>query len=299
MFSVCLGRKPRSNGYVIWSDNAPLVKPEYFQRMRVSGNHTWSVALEAPRFEYDPAAKDRGFDRDNKFEGLALGCENGCGALLDSGTSLLAIPGEILNQFIRLTLQQGYNCSNAWELPSIKMKLGGQEVILPPDAYISEVADAEVPAYLQSFVRLRHLQELGPVRDQSSQELGPPRTASGVVNHRRGLEVLGSRRGSLSQRPGTSCDLMVMESRAISAQGPLWIMGAPFFRQYYTTFEVKGRSMENRSVHIAKASDTCHPASPNESFPPRTQLYKRLIDPSKLWVTPSTYSALSSDYVIL
>jgi len=97
MFSFCLGRQPNSNGYAIWSDNAPLVKPEYFQRLRVSGNHTWSMTLDEPKFMYDPAAKDRGFDRDNKFEGQTLGCENGCGALLDSGSSILAMPGDIIN----------------------------------------------------------------------------------------------------------------------------------------------------------------------------------------------------------
>jgi len=166
------------------------------------------------------------------------------------------------------------------ELPSITIKLGGQEVVLPPDTYISEVFDSSsVPAYLQSFMRLRRL---APARDQGSQELG-------------------SRRVSGSQRPGAQCELTVMESRASTVHGPLWIMGVPFFKQFYTTFEVSGRSNENRTVHIAKASDTCHPASPDESprFPPRTQLYKRFVDPAKLWVTSSTYSALSSDHVLL
>jgi hypothetical protein len=289
MFSVCLGRQPNSNGYMIWSDTAPLVKPEYFKRLPVSGNHTWSMMLHEPKFEYDPTAKDKQFDTDNQFEGLSLGCENGCGALLDSGTSLLAIPGTTINELVKLTLEPGFNCSNMWELPSLKFKLGGQEVILPPDAYVSEVASSVMPEYLQSFVRLRRLQDLAPSK-RASEEFQP----------RRGSEVLGPRRGSYSQRPGASCDLVVMESRATTDHGPLWILGVPFFRQYYTTFEVSGRSNANRAVHIAKASDTCHPASPETPrFPPRTGLYKRRVDPAKLWVTPSTYSALSSDYVFL
>jgi len=263
MFSVCIGKKPSSDGYLIWNDTAPLLKPEYFMRLPVVGNHTWSVSLQEPQIAYPPTANDRSRD------GRSLGCEGGCGALLDSGTSLLAIPGNVISELVMVTLDPGFNCSNMWDLPSIKLKLGGQEIFLPPDTFISEVADDNVPAYLQSFVRLRRLRSM--------------------------------HNGSSRQRPGGRCDFMVMESTAMTANGPLWILGVPFFRQYYTTFEVSGRSNENRAVHLAKASDTCHPASPDEhlKFPPRTQLGKRLIDPTKLWMTPSTYSALSSDYVFL
>jgi hypothetical protein len=301
MFSLCFGKQPNSNGYMIWGDTAPLVKPEYFLRMKVVGNHTWSVTLDEPTFVYDPTVKDKVFDRDNTLEGKVLGCEGGCGALLDSGTSLMALPGSVINELVHLTLQPGFNCSNMWELPSIKAKLGGQEIILPPDAYVSEVQESSIlPSYLQSFVRMRHLQDLGPARDLGSQELGPYR-GSEQLGPPRSIEDLGGRRGMNSQRPGGRCDLTVMESRASTAHGPLWILGLPFFRQYYTTFEITGRSNQNRAIHIAKASDTCHPAPPDESskFPPRTQLYKRLIDPAKLWVPPSTYGALSSDYVFL
>jgi len=292
MFSVCIGKQPNSNGYLIWSDTAPLVKPEYFVRVKVVGNHTWSVLLDEPTLVYDPTVKDRQFDRDKKLEGKLIGCEKGCGALLDSGTSLLALPENVVTELVKLTLAPGFNCSNMWELPSIKIKLGGQEIILPPDTYISEVQNENVlPSYLQRFVRLRHLQELGPARALGSQKLG----------NYRGFDELRPRRDSNSQRPGGRCDLMVIESRASTRHGPLWILGVPFFRQYYATFEFSGRSNENRTIHLAKASDTCHPAPPDESskFPPRTQLYKRLIDPATLWVPPSTYSALSSDYVFL
>jgi hypothetical protein len=296
MFSVCMGRQPKSNGYVIWSDTAPLVKPEYFQRVPVTGNHTWSTMLEEPQFAFDPAAKDKQSGMASKYEGLTIGCDNGCGALLDSGTSLLALPGTVINELVKLTFEPDFNCSNMWELPSLKIKLGGQEIILPPDMYVAEVEINEVPAYLQSFVRLRRLapskESLAPSRE--SLERDAASTSSGV-------NVLGRRRSSLSQRPGARCDLMVMETKASTVHGPLWILGIPFFRQYYTTFEVSGRSNKARAVHIAKASDTCHPASPDESpkFPPRTQLYRRLIDPTKLWVAPSTYNSLSSDFVFL
>jgi len=283
MYSVCLGKKPGSDGYLVWSDTAPLVKPEYFQRLRMTGNHTWSTSLDEPKFEYDPAAKDRQFDRGNKYHGRTLGCENGCGALLDTGTSILAMPSSVLAELYKVMYEPGFNCSNLWELPSIKIQLGGREVILPPDTYVSEVFDSDaVPGDLQSFVRLRHLGRLRSAKGQASQQLG----------HSRGSE---------SQRPGASCDFAVMESVTSSAHGPLWILGVPFFRQYYTTFEVGGHSNERRAVHFARASDACTPSASEgfDQFVPKTQLYSRLIHPSKLWVPPSVLSALGADYVNL
>jgi len=263
MFSICLGKRPGSDGYLIWNDTAPLLKPEYFMRLPVVGNHTWSVSLQEPQIAYPPTANDRSRD------GRSLGCEGGCGALLDSGTSLLAIPGNVISELVMVTLDPGFNCSNMWDLPSIKLKLGGQEIFLPPDTFISEVADDNVPAYLQSFVRLRRLRSM--------------------------------HNGSSRQRPGGRCDFMVMESTAMTANGPLWILGVPFFRQYYTTFEVGGHSNERRAVHFARASDACTPSASEgfDQFVPKTQLYSRLIHPSKLWVPPSVLSALGADYVNL
>jgi len=259
LYSVCLGKKPGSDGYLVWSDTAPLVKPEYFKRVQVVGKHTWSVRMTEPRFAHDPASTNR------KYDGWKLGCKDGCGALLDSGTSLIAIPGQTVNDFVSVTLEPWFDCTNLTELPSFRFKLGGQELILPPDAIFSYVTDSPVPGYLQSFVRMRKLR---------------------VPSHR---------------QPGGHCELMIMESGASSAQGPLWILGVPFFRQYYTTFEVGGHTNERRAVYFSRASDTCTPSAPEdfERHVPPTQLYRRLIHPSKLWVPPSVLSALGADYVNL
>jgi len=258
-------RQGDSPAYLIWSDTAPLVKPEYFVRVPVIGNHTWSARMDKPVLVYHPDVPAA----DKRFEGLTLGCEDGCGALLDSGTSLISMPGTAINEIVKITLEQDFNCTELWKLPSIKLRLGGHEIILPPDAYISEVAD----------------------------------TGESVPNFLRWRNLAGDRglQGSWKQRPGTHCDLMVMESDAATSQGQLWILGVPFFRQYYTTFEVSGRDYRHRSLHLAKASDTCHPAAPSEetALPPRTQLYRRLIDPTKLYVPPSVRSALGADYVLL
>jgi len=51
-------------------------------------------------------------------------------------------------------------------------------------------------------------------------------------------------------------DLMVMTEDAETQYGPLWILGMPFFREYYTTFDLgaKGHGGHKRALHTATAS---------------------------------------------
>lgn len=54
------------------------------------------------------------------------------------------------------------------------------------------------------------------------------------------------------------CKLSVMESYSETHWGPLWILGMPFLRKYYTTFHM-GRSRAERSLFVTPASPDCTP----------------------------------------
>lgn len=60
-----------------------------------------------------------------------------------------------------------------------------------------------------------------------------------------------------------TCQLLLVESVAITENGPLWILGMPFFRKYYTTFHV-GESREERAFYIAEAGEDCYPVGLGE-----------------------------------
>jgi hypothetical protein len=249
MFSVCIGNKPDSDGFVVWNDTSALEQPELFTEVPVIGQHTWSVHMHNARLAWQQGAPGD--------SSLGLACEGGCSALIDSGTSLLALPSRVIRSItLAMNSSQDFDCSRISDLPSLTFEMGGQTFSLSPDVYMAEVAGT-VPSYMQGYVRVRNL-----------------------------------------QRPGARCQLLVMESVASTPHGPLWILGLPFFRKYYTTFRV-GASSRERKLLIANASEDCYPSAASSPPPGRSERWKRRVDPALLWVPLAVQNAVSSEFVRL
>jgi len=210
-FSVCMGARPGTDGYFTWQERQHTDKPHLFTRVPISGKHTWSVALTGVRMT-----------RPGLFTETKIGCyqEGGCSALLDSGTSLLAVPRSVINRVQDLVSKMNVGCEDLSSLPNLVFEMGGKMFSLPPDAYVAEVT-GKVPDHLQSFVRLRSL--------------------------------------ATNSTKGPQCHVLLMESYMDSKQGPVWIFGMPFFRKYYTTFAV-GENHDSRALYIAEANDDCRPS---------------------------------------
>jgi len=238
-FSVCMGAKPGEDGYFVWSDNSPFERPEVFTRVPVVGKHTWSVALSNVKLTRPGSVTSTD---------VACGGALGCNALVDSGTSLLAVPHAIVHQIQEMVSKMRTDCDDLRELPNLVFSLGGTMFSLPPDAYVASVAD-EVPSYLQGSVRMADI------------SLGP--------------RVQGSKKGK--------CKVLLMESYMDSPEGPLWILGMPFFRKYYTSFHI-GDERADRALYIAEATDDCRPAQVSSLA--RVRPYNRHIDLSRVMVPP-------------
>merc|ERR1712139_140017 len=101
------------------------------------------------------------------------------------------------------------DCSNMDAMPALSFELGGVTVELPPQAYIARMVGVIPPSIWEVLTF---------------------RPKSKIVMQCVPL-------------------LIDMEDEMVTAHGPLWIVGMPFFRYYYTTF-----SFNTRQVHIARAS---------------------------------------------
>lgn len=264
MFSVCIGAKPGSDGYFVWNDTSALEHPERFTRLPVLGKHTWTVRLSgvqlSSRFP-QPDAQD---------SSVHVGCSDGCGAMIDSGTTLLVVPKFAVDKLLEQVKKLDNNCSNIQELPDLVFDVGDARFSLPPDAYVAEVSGT-VPNYLQNFAKIRKL-----------------------------------------RHPERTCELVVMESSAQSSLGPLFILGVPFLRAYYTTFSV-GSAARERSLLVSPASDECTPtkSTTSGSVPYKTvaslsprgrriaKPFWRRMDPTKLLVPRAVLQATTSKFMHL
>eukprot|EP00408_Alexandrium_pacificum_P019841 CAMPEP_0171198952 /NCGR_PEP_ID=MMETSP0790-20130122/23213_1 /TAXON_ID=2925 /ORGANISM="Alexandrium catenella, Strain OF101" /LENGTH=466 /DNA_ID=CAMNT_0011664283 /DNA_START=58 /DNA_END=1458 /DNA_ORIENTATION=+ len=205
--STCLGRAPGSPGYLIWNDKTRAGRPGV-QQVPVAGNITWSMR-----------AQELGLASHNG-EVAVVGCENGCGAIVDTGTSLIAVPGPIYKAVAEQIRQLDIpmDCSDLSKFPDLVLSAGGQKLRFPPSAYLGSYT-GRMDADTQQFVRTEAL------GDESMQ---------------------------------TPCQLLLMDLGATqkTTLGPMVILGMPFFREYYTTFDL-GTGRGDRSFFISKATDSC------------------------------------------
>lgn len=237
-FSVCLLQDPGSEGYITWHDHDPFRYPKIFTSIRITGKNDWSTGVTMVRFEDTPDT--------------VLGCGGGraCRGLIDTGTSLISAPSGVVSSMMERLSDLQNDCANLHEMPSLRLTLGDQEIVMPPDSYLGQVF-GDVPLELRAL--FPHLAE---------------KPKGNVV----------------------ACTMLLMSMDVVSDDGSeLWIFGMPFFRQYFTTFDL-GSSVElgqsrDRYVHIAPVGEGC--SHPTEAKPPvfaSRQRPIRRIDLSKLRV---------------
>lgn len=206
-FAVCLER---------WGDSAPgwfIFGPtvsswpssQGFQSLRVVGDVHWAVRMT-----------------DVYIEGQDVGdpCSTGCGAIIDSGTSLISAPPSAQAVVARLSRLVKQDCSNIHTLPTLRMKLDGVDIELPPRAYVI----------------------------QNKRSVGGNSSAWDWL-------YPGSQYSHDSE-----CFAAFMSIDKTSQVGPVWILGMPFLRYYYTVFD---RSY--KKIHIAEASLDCEVESGGNS----------------------------------
>jgi len=144
-------------------------------------------------------------------------CNPSCGAIIDSGTSLIAAPPSAKGLIDSLKRMVNPDCSNIGSLPVLHFTVGGHTIHLPPQAYVMKA----------SLLGLKI-----PV--------DPLGVWDFVWN--------GPKIGIVDQ-----CTTAFMNIDKATQFGPLWILGMPFMRYYYTIFDRRSPP----KIHVAPAGPDC------------------------------------------
>jgi hypothetical protein len=220
--SFCIGKASHSDGYFVWNETALAEEPQKFVEVSVAGDYYWSANLSDTTIEYQGAIYD-------------LGCSSNktCSAVIDTGTSLLTAPTDIVGKIqgvVDKWAELGGSCDDLTGLPDLEFKLNGIKLSLPPQAYVGEVKrnDGDMPSAIHAF--MPH------------------------ISDRKRLQ-----RSSLP-----NCELLVMSADADSQFGPVWILGMPFFRKYFTHFhfdQKPGARPEAATMAFSLADEQCRPGA--------------------------------------
>jgi len=235
-FSICLEQAAGANGHFIWNDNSLTTHADLFRNVPVMGKYTWSSKLSGVKLH---AEGDEGFK----------GCDNGCAAIIDSGTSLIMLPTDLYTDIFDYLKTLNANCDGLDRLPNLDFHLGGLDFTLPPSAYIGIVDESAAAAFTE--------------------------TETFGFSKANAFENLSGHSGQ--------CQLLLGKIDVRTQAGQMWILGMPFFRSYYVNFEL-GDSMRDRNVRkmtMASASSGCVPTS-GGSLESVSSSVARKINPAKL-----------------
>lgn len=255
IFSVCLPMMPGSAGTLIFNDRKPIEKPALFKSIAVdSTGPYWQTALSEVKL---------GSEEDDD----RISTSGTTAAVLDTGTSLIGAPSWFVDGIVRFvsTRIDVLGCDDLSMWPALEFKLDGVAVSLPASSYIGKVINPE------SLVEVPHIQSRMPHLEKDAK-------CTAMVF-------------STTYEDQTEEELTASSDQQDLGESPSWIFGLPFFRSYYTSFQLTKDSRDARRVFLAEANQECDIQDKLANAAAELRVSGTLttplvIDPSKLRLPP-------------
>ncbi|NWI83127.1 PEPA protein, partial [Dryoscopus gambensis] len=122
LFSVYLSRDSQGGSFVLFGAIDPYFTTQGISWIPLSAETYWQISMESV-----------------SFSGAPVACSSGCQAIVDTGTTLLAVPirafRTLLNRLGASSSGQ-ISCEAARNLPDLVFHIHGKEFPVPPRAYV-------------------------------------------------------------------------------------------------------------------------------------------------------------------
>jgi len=257
IFAICLPRgedanavevfgqdtthRPRQNqGRLWWGNQVPGLN---WMDTKVVGTRHWTMAIESANFQHD--ANVQGAENLHTLcGGPGMSDSAPCAALVDSGTSLIAMSEEKINKILATTIVGSLNpdCSNVNEMPDLIFNLGANNrIVLTPDSYVMKIEATNLPMMHEKSGRV--ILEKGKILN-----IAPPPKSLVSLKGRKPADSITYCTHAFMETP--------METAIVNGkEHELLILGIPVFREYSIKFD-----RENEVMGFAQHpfGTTCH-----------------------------------------
>lgn len=236
VFAICLPRgedanpvevlleeqASQSEGRLWWGPDA--IPALSFLDVPVVGTRHWTMKIDSAFFKFQDGA-------DTVHHMCGGPTASPCAALVDSGTSLIAMSPEKINDIVYNTVVGDLNpdCSNVDDMPDLIFNVGkDKQLVLTPDTYIMKISSTDLPIMHENNGRV--VLEKGKVLNVRA----PPANF---------VTFKGKKENSI-----TYCTHAFMETPMETAlvggtEHELIILGIPIFREYTIRFDRKAETL--------------------------------------------------------
>ncbi|NXO52113.1 PEPA protein, partial [Aramus guarauna] len=124
LFSVYLSKDGQSGSFVLFGAIDPLYTTNGISWIPLSAETYWQITMDSVNIGRERVA-----------------CDFGCQAIVDTGTSLLAMPNSAVNNILRalgVSSSGEVNCNEVSTMPSINFHINGKDFPVPASAYVIE-----------------------------------------------------------------------------------------------------------------------------------------------------------------
>merc|ERR1719197_158339 len=235
VFGICLGQHDNDPGRLDLGRGVPELESAYTSLPCSKDTGHWGLQLSGFKVG----------DTD-----ITVG-SNGMDMIVDSGTSLLALPTEVYEKVLSTIDPVEEDCSNIDSLPDLEMSVGEYKFVIPPQLYVGKVKLDEAEH------ATTHLADRtwGPFKFRGSDKRKAEKRVAMRLARKRNVSLLQDVKDEsyLGGPAEGVCLPLFMELNVFTDNGALFILGMPFLRAYSVRFDLAKQTIGLKKLPLGSS----------------------------------------------